>query len=77
MTLLGVLGWVLNKPQAKAPQEQEFWDDHAQIVGWISAILYRRSSILALYSAAENLGVQSLQGSLRSSKTEVQNAKVC
>lgn len=43
VTLFGVLGWVLNKPNGKAPTEQEFWEDKAQIVGWISAVLYRES----------------------------------
>jgi len=46
IVLFGVFGWVINDPHRrhstpKAVPEQ--WDDKAQIVGWVSAILYLSS----------------------------------
>jgi hypothetical protein len=43
--LVGIVGWQVSARAAPSGPPREVWDDTAQIIGWISAVLYRAFSL--------------------------------
>lgn len=46
IVVVGVVAWFVNAKAARKGRVEEVWDTSAQVVGWISAFLYRASCVL-------------------------------
>jgi len=58
IVVVGVVAWFLNAKAARKGRVEEVWDTSAQIVGWISAFLYRASSFHCSSSRARRRRVR-------------------